>query len=179
MNFAEIESAVDARHSVHWSHEGYRVHRDPPGQYLITYLPNGSSIGLTDRSGTKLNGDEMSFFVSRPDLGVTIHCSACGSEDVLRDCWVGWNTELQLWESTDLQDHAFCRACDGEAILTKRTIRDYGAASGFSSSGCVPVRTIAEKGQGTGACGEVAGTDLSGVSCCTVGGERKEGFLNW
>ena len=63
MNFAEIESAVDARHSVHWSHEGYRVHRDPPGQYLITYLLNGSTIGLTDRSGQHLNGAEAAFFV--------------------------------------------------------------------------------------------------------------------
>lgn len=163
MNIAEIKSAVDAGQSVHWSHEGYRVHRDALGQYLITYLPNDNTIGLTDRSGTKLNGDEASFFVARPDLGVTVHCRACGSEDVLRDCWAGWNAELQLWESTDLQDNAFCRACDGQASLIERPIRDYGAASGFSSSGCVPARTIAETGQGTGARGEVAGTDPSGV----------------
>ena len=163
MNIAEIKSAVDAGHSVHWSNEGYRVHRDALGQYLITYLPNGNSTGLTDRSGTTLNGDEALFFVARPDLGVTVHCSACGSEDVLRDCWASWNAELQSWESTDLQDHAFCRACDGEAILIKRPIRDYGAASGFSSTGCDPVRAIAETGQGTGARGEVAGTDPVGV----------------
>jgi len=163
MNIPEIKSAVDAGHSVYWSNEGYRVHRDALGQYLITYLPNGSSIGLTDRSGAKLNGDEASFFVARPDLGVTVHCSACGSEDVLRDCWASWNAELQLWESTDLQDHAFCRACDGEAKLIERPIRDYGMESGFSSSGCDLVRTIAETGQGTGARGEVAGTDPVGV----------------
>ena len=163
MNIAEIKSAVDAGHSVYWSNEAYRVHRDGLGQYLITYLPNGSSIGLTDRSGTSLNGDEASFFVARPDLGVTVHCSACGSEDVLRDCWASWNAELQVWESTGLQDHAFCRTCDGEAKLAERPIRDYGAASGFSSSGCDPVRTIAETGQGTGPRGEVAGTDPGGV----------------
>ncbi len=163
MNIAEIKSAVVAGHSVHWSHEGYRVHKDGLGQYLITYLPNGSSIGLTDRSGSKLNGDEASFFVSRPDLGVTIHCSACGSEDVLRDCWAIWNAELQLWESTDLQDQAFCRTCEGEAKLIERPIRNYGAALRFSSSGCDPARTIAETGQGTGARGEVAGTDPGGV----------------
>lgn len=131
MNIAEIKSAVDAGQSVHWTNEGYRVHRDALGQYLITYLPNGSSIGLTDRSGTKLNGDEASFFVSRPDLGVTVHC----------------------------------RACDGEANLIERPIRDYGAASGFSSTGCDPARTIAETGKETGARGEVAGTDPGGVSC--------------
>ena len=163
MNIAEIKSAVDAGHFVHWSNEGYRVHRDALGQYLITYLPNGSSIGLTDTSGTKLNGDEASFFVSRPDLGVTVRCSTCSSEDVLRDCWASWNAELQVWESTDLQDHAFCRACDGEAKLIERPIREYGAASGFCSFGCDPVRAIAETGQGTGVLKEVAGTDPGGV----------------
>lgn len=163
MNIAEIKFAVDAGQKVYWSHEGYRVHRDALGQYLITYLPNGSSIGLTDRSGTKLNGDEASFFVSRPDLGVTVHCSACGSEDVLRDCWASWNAELQVWESTVLKDHAFCRACDGEAKLTERPIRDYSGAPGFSSTGCDPVRAIAETGQETGTRGEVVDTDPGGV----------------
>ncbi len=52
MNVAEIKLAVDAGKSVHWANEGgYRVHRDGLGQYLITFVPNGSTIGLTDRSG--------------------------------------------------------------------------------------------------------------------------------
>ena len=64
MNIAEIKAAVDAGRTVHWAHEGYLVHRDEFGQYLITYLPNGSTIGLTDRSGARLNGDEADFFLS-------------------------------------------------------------------------------------------------------------------
>jgi hypothetical protein len=48
MNMAEIKSAVDAGRTVHIANEGYLVHRDELGQYLITYLPNGSTIGLTD-----------------------------------------------------------------------------------------------------------------------------------
>ena len=66
MNVAEIKAAVDAGKSVHWANEGYRVHRDDLGQYLITFVPNGSTIGLTDRSGQRLNGAEADFFISEP-----------------------------------------------------------------------------------------------------------------
>lgn len=69
MNIAEIKAAVDAGKSVHWANEGYRVHRDGLGQYLITFMRNGSSIGLTDRSGRNLNGAEADFFISEPGDG--------------------------------------------------------------------------------------------------------------
>lgn len=67
MNIAEIKAAVDAGKSVHWANEGYRVHRDGLGQYLITFVPNGSTIGLTDRSGRRLNGAEADFFILEPN----------------------------------------------------------------------------------------------------------------
>ncbi|WP_428929714.1 hypothetical protein [Marinibacterium sp. SX1] len=63
MNITQIKAAVDAGKSVHWANEGYRVHRDILGQYLITFVPNGSAIGLTDRSGHRLNGAEADFFI--------------------------------------------------------------------------------------------------------------------
>ena len=63
MNIMQIKAAVDAGKSVHWANEGYRVHRDILGQYLITFVPNGSAIGLTDRSGHRLNGAEADFFI--------------------------------------------------------------------------------------------------------------------
>ncbi len=66
MNIAEIKAAVDAGKSVHWAHQGYRVHQDGLGQYLITFVPNGSTIGLTDRSGRRLNGAEADFFILEP-----------------------------------------------------------------------------------------------------------------
>jgi hypothetical protein len=69
MNIAEIKAAVDAGKSVHWANEGYRVHQDDLGQYLITFVRNGSTIGLTDRSGRQLNGAEADFFISEPDHG--------------------------------------------------------------------------------------------------------------
>ncbi len=69
MNIAEIKAAVEAGKSVHWANEGYRVHRDGLGQYLITFVRNGSTIGLTDRSGRQLNGAEADFFISGADHG--------------------------------------------------------------------------------------------------------------
>ena len=64
MNIAEIKTAVDAGKSVHWSNEGYVIRKDTLGQYLIVFEHNGSAIGLTDRSGGRLNGREEDFFLS-------------------------------------------------------------------------------------------------------------------
>ena len=64
MTLEDIKAAVDAGQTVHWANTGYIVHKDGLGQYLITYVPNGSTIGLTDRSGQRLNGDEAEFFVA-------------------------------------------------------------------------------------------------------------------
>ncbi len=68
MSIAEIKTAVDAGKSVHWSNEGYVVRKDTRGHYLIVFEPGGSAIGLTDRSGGRLNGHEEEFFLS--DRGV-------------------------------------------------------------------------------------------------------------
>jgi len=64
MTLQEIKAAVDARHRVHWANPGYRVIRDRLGQYLIVFTRNGDTIGLTDRSGTRLNGQPEQFFVA-------------------------------------------------------------------------------------------------------------------
>ena len=63
----EIKAAVDAGQTVHWVNTGYVVHKDRLGQYLITYVANDSCIGLTDRSGHRLNGKEAEFFVARSE----------------------------------------------------------------------------------------------------------------
>jgi len=65
MTLEDIKAAVDAGQIVHWAKTGYVVHKDRLGQYLITYVPNGSCIGLTDRSGQRLNGDEAEFFIAQ------------------------------------------------------------------------------------------------------------------
>ena len=63
-NIEAIKAAVDAGQPVHWTNTGYVVHKDALGQYLITYRHGGSTIGLTDQSGTRLNGDEAEFYVA-------------------------------------------------------------------------------------------------------------------
>ena len=69
MTLEEIKAAVDAGQTVHWANTGYVVHKDRLGQYLITYVPNGSCIGLTDRGGHRLNGKEAEFFIARSEDG--------------------------------------------------------------------------------------------------------------
>ena len=66
MKLDEIKTAVDAGQTVHWANSGYIVQKDRLGQYLITYVPNGSCIGLTDRSGHRLNGKAAEFFIAGP-----------------------------------------------------------------------------------------------------------------
>ena len=48
MTLEDIKAAVDAGQTVHWANTGYVVHKDRLGQYLITYLPNGSCIVWRD-----------------------------------------------------------------------------------------------------------------------------------
>lgn len=67
MTLEDIKAAVDAGQTVHWANTGYIVHKDRLGQHLITYQPNGSCIGLTDRSGHRLNGKEAEFFIARSE----------------------------------------------------------------------------------------------------------------
>ena len=69
MNIEAIKAAVDAGQPVHWTNTGYVVHKDALGQYLITCRHGGSTIGLTDQSGTRLNGDEAEFFVAVANNG--------------------------------------------------------------------------------------------------------------
>jgi len=69
MTLEEIKAAVDAGQTVHWANTGYVVHKDRLGQYLITYLPTGSCIGLTNREGHRLNGKEAEFFLARSEDG--------------------------------------------------------------------------------------------------------------
>lgn len=63
MTLEEIKAAVDAGDRVHWASRGYVVTRDDLGQYLITFMRNGSAIGLTSRDGTRLNGEPDEFFI--------------------------------------------------------------------------------------------------------------------
>lgn len=124
MTLEDIKAALAAGLQVHWKNEGYEVHKDSLGQYLVTFTDNGSTIGLTNRAGTTLNGKPEDFFVTSIQLGVSIHCAECGGEDVQISVWSKWNSELQVLEPTDTQDNAFCEHC-GETKVRSRNIRDY------------------------------------------------------
>jgi hypothetical protein len=67
MKLDEIKAAIDAGQTVHWANTGYVVHKDRLGQYLITYVLNGSCIGLTDRGGHRLNGKVAEFFIAKSE----------------------------------------------------------------------------------------------------------------
>lgn len=64
MSVAQIKAAVDVGQAVHWCNTGYRVHKDRLGQYLIIFERSGSAIGLTDRTGTRMNGQPKDFFIA-------------------------------------------------------------------------------------------------------------------
>ncbi len=64
MTLEEIKTALDAGNRVHWNNAGYVVTRDRLGQYLITFARNGSTIGLTNQDGSRLNGKPEEFFIA-------------------------------------------------------------------------------------------------------------------
>lgn len=68
MNIQEIKDAVNAGKPVRWVHDLYHVTRDRSGNYLITFKRNREEncIGLTNRAGTKLNGQPKDFYIQEP-----------------------------------------------------------------------------------------------------------------
>jgi hypothetical protein len=42
---------------------------------------------------------------------IDIVCAHCGSHDVKRDAWAGWNTAAQAWELLGVLDDACCEEC--------------------------------------------------------------------
>lgn len=64
MTIDEIKAAVEAGKPVRWANDGYYVHKDRFGQYLITFEPNGYTTGLTNKKGDKLNGKPDEFYIA-------------------------------------------------------------------------------------------------------------------
>jgi hypothetical protein len=48
-------------------------------------------------------------------------CSVCGSERIVRDAWVSWDTETKDWHPTTVFDHAYCLSCEGESSVEWRS----------------------------------------------------------
>ncbi len=58
----------------------------------------------------------------RPDPDVTIHCSSCGGENVRKDAYAEWNSELQQWELSAVFDHTVCDDCGSECSAVEKAI---------------------------------------------------------
>jgi hypothetical protein len=53
----------------------------------------------------------------RPDPALQPRCSTCGSGDVVRDAWAGWDPEGQCWTLQTVFDHAQCQECGTATTL--------------------------------------------------------------
>lgn len=78
MTLEEIQTAVLAGKTVHWSTDSYVVRCDELGQWLIICTLNQNTIGLTWRDGVTMNGQESEFFIAEHDQAVVTnmirHC---------------------------------------------------------------------------------------------------------
>jgi hypothetical protein len=50
---------------------------------------------------------------------LTMRCSNCDSEDVVRDAWACWSFERQEWELSQIFDYAYCEACEGDCKIER------------------------------------------------------------
>lgn len=62
MNLQEIKDALAAGKEVRWKNDAYVVHK-AGDQYMITFIHNDSTIGLTWRDGVTMNGEPEDFYV--------------------------------------------------------------------------------------------------------------------
>ena len=63
MTLIEIKKAIAEKKAVRWKNDSYKVYQDNLGQYLITYIPNGHTVGLTHQDGVQVNGSEQDFYI--------------------------------------------------------------------------------------------------------------------
>jgi len=49
-------------------------------------------------------------------------CAACGSPDVMRAAWVGWDLHSQSWILGELVDFAYCHRCESETRLDEARV---------------------------------------------------------
>lgn len=79
MTIDEIKAAVDVGNAVRWSNDTYRVGKDDLGQYQVTCITNGSTIGLTNKAGTNLNGEGREFYIAgEAEVWENLYWCGCG-----------------------------------------------------------------------------------------------------
>ena len=53
---------------------------------------------------------------------ITIVCSHCGSDDVMRDAYAVWSVEDQEWVTHSTYDNAYCYNCSGDTSLIEKEL---------------------------------------------------------
>ena len=48
---------------------------------------------------------------------VKMVCRDCGSDNIDRDAWVKWDTELQEWAVSQLLVRGYCYSCDQDTYI--------------------------------------------------------------
>lgn len=51
------------------------------------------------------------------DIGSVPRCKTCGSERVVKDAWVCWDSELARWELANVHTQVFCQNCEAASEL--------------------------------------------------------------
>lgn len=49
-------------------------------------------------------------------------CTTCGSENVYRDAWAGWDQDRQKWVLANVFDAAFCPECECDTNIEEKLI---------------------------------------------------------
>ncbi|SCW95978.1 hypothetical protein SAMN05660859_0164 [Ancylobacter rudongensis] len=53
---------------------------------------------------------------------LTMRCSYCDSENVMRDAWATWSVEDQSWCLGNVFDAAFCEDCENDTKIVEGVI---------------------------------------------------------
>jgi hypothetical protein len=50
-------------------------------------------------------------------------CDHCGSDEVGREAWAGWDVDSQSRRLTAILDYAHCHVCEGKTALQAQDVR--------------------------------------------------------
>lgn len=58
----------------------------------------------------------------QPSRPVTMRCSVCKSDAVMRDAWAVWDESTQQWVLGAVFDDAFCETCEADALVVAQPL---------------------------------------------------------
>jgi len=54
--------------------------------------------------------------------GIALHCTHCGSDDILIDAWAVWDVETQQAVLHSTYDNWYCESCEGECNVSEEPV---------------------------------------------------------